>query len=293
MKRLLVTGASGFLGWNICGLAQSDWTVFGTCFSHKVRTHGVGMLTADLRSYRELKRVFDEARPDAVIHAAALSNPNICQANPTDSHRINVDLSINIAGLCADSHVHCLFTSSDLVFDGRNPPYSEKDPVSPINFYGEHKVMAEEGMLERNPQTIICRMPLMFGNSGPAAESFIQPMLKTLKDGGELKLFTDEFRTPISARVAVQGLFLALARAVGILHLGGSERISRYDFGVLMMKCLGIRSGRLVPSRQQDFVMRAPRPPDVSLDNSRAVELGFEPSTLMQELEHLGPILDP
>ena len=287
MNRLLVTGASGFLGWNICRLAASSWTVLGVCFSHEVRIPGVGMLRADLTDFRELERVFKEARPDAVIHAAALSNPSTCQSSPARSREINVDASINIAGLCADLQVPCVFTSSDLVFDGLDPPYNEEDPVSPISVYGEHKVMAEEGMMDRYPQTIICRMPLMFGDAGPAAESFIQPMLKSMRSGGELKLFTDEFRTPISARVAARGLFLALSRAAGILHLGGGERISRYDFGVLMMKCFGLSESRLVPCRQRDVATKAPRPPDVSLDSGRAMKMGFEPSTLIEEMKHL------
>jgi dTDP-4-dehydrorhamnose reductase len=287
MNRLLVTGASGFLGWNICRLADTGWTVLGTCFSHEVRIHGVEMLRADLTDFRELKRVFKEARPGAVIHAAALSNPNVCQTNPSRSREINVDASINIAGLCADLQVPCVFTSSDLVFDGLNPPYSEEAPVSPVSVYGKHKVMAEEGMMKRYPQTIICRMPLMFGDAGPVAESFIQPMLTTMKSGGELKLFTDEFRTPISARVAARGLFLALSGAAGILHLGGGERISRYDFGVLMMKCFGLPENRLVPCRQREVASQAPRPPDVSLDSGRAMKMGFEPSTLIDEMKHL------
>lgn len=287
MQRLLVTGASGFLGWNICGLAREKWTVFGVCFSQRVEIQGVNVTRADLTRFSELKRVFEEARPDAVIHAAALSNPNVCQVNPSESLRINVDASMSIAGLCADLSIPCIFTSSDLVFDGLNPPYSENDPVSPVNVYGEHKVLAEEAMLRRYPATVICRMPLMFGDGGPAAASFIEPMIRTASEGGELRLFTDEFRTPISGRVAAQGLLLALAGATGILHLGGIERVSRYDFGVLLMDRLGLRSSRLIPCRQRDVAMQAPRPPDVSFDSGRAMSLGFKPSTLIDELDHL------
>jgi dTDP-4-dehydrorhamnose reductase len=287
MRRLLVTGASGFLGWNICGLAREKWAVFGVCFSHRVEIPGAKMTEADLTRFSELKRVFEEARPDAVIHTAALSNPNHCQVNQSESRRINVDASSIIAGLCADLSIPCIFTSSDLVFDGLNPPYSEHDPVSPVNVYGEHKVLAEEAMLKRYPATIICRMPLMYGDGGSAAASFIEPMVRTVREGGELRLFTDEFRTPISGRVAARGLLLALSKATGILHLGGIERVSRYDFGVLLMDILSLRSSKLIPCKQRDVVMKASRPPDVSFDSGLAMRLGFKPSTLLDELRHL------
>ena len=135
-----------------------------------------------------------------------------------------------------------VFTSTDLVFDGLNPPYKETDPVSPVNLYGEQKVMAERGILVRYPVAAICRMPLMFGVATPPATSFMQPFMQTLREGKELSLFTDEFRTPVSGKTAAQGLLLALAIS-GIIHLGGKERVSRYDFGRLLIEVLQLPNG--------------------------------------------------
>ncbi|RPJ02025.1 MAG: NAD(P)-dependent oxidoreductase, partial [Deltaproteobacteria bacterium] len=247
MKRLLLTGASGFLGWNVCRLAGEEWKIFGVCFSHPLPAPGVTVIKADLTRFEDLKRVFREVRPQGVIHAAAASDPNCCQQNPAESYKINVDASIHIAGLCADYSIPCLFTSSDLVFDGKNPPYLEEDPVCPVNVYGEQKVMAEIGMVKRYPPVILCRMPLMFGDPGPVASSFIQPMIRTMMEGGELRLFIDELRTPISGSTAVQGLLVSLERGEGVIHLGGSERISRFDFGLLLSESLNLNGIRLIP----------------------------------------------
>lgn len=106
-------------------------------------------------------------KPDAVIHTAAKSDPNYCQLNRNESKKLNVDASINIAKLCAEYSIHCVFTSTDLVFNGLNAPYREEYPVCPVNFYGEQKVLAEEGMLKYHPMVAICRMALMFGITGP------------------------------------------------------------------------------------------------------------------------------
>ncbi len=287
MKKLLVTGASGFLGWNLCQLAKPEWDVYGTYFSHPGEIPGVNLIKVDLRDFEEIKRIFHEIQPAAVIHMAAQSSPNFCQSHPIESHSINVTAAWNIAGLCADSSIPCVFTSTDLVFNGLNPPYRETDPVSPVSLYGEQKVIAEEGMLERYPLTAVCRMPLMFGMATPPATSFMQPFIKTLREGQELSLFTDEFRTPVSGKTAAQGLLLALENVKGRIHLGGKERVSRYDFGRLLVEVLQLPETGLKKCRQKDVEMAAPRPPDVSLDSSMAFALGYAPLSLREELEEL------
>ena len=283
MKKLLITGASGFLGWHLCELAKKEWDVYGTYFSHSLEIPGTKLVKVDLTDFAELKGVFQEIQPSAVIHTAALSQPNYCQTHQEESHSINVTASLNIAGLCADYSIPCVFTSTDLVFDGKKGFYKETDSVNPVNIYGEHKVMAEVGMLERYPQAAICRMPLMFGNATPTAISFLQSFIKTFQEGKELKLFTDEFRTPVNGKTAAEGLLLAL-EIQGIIHLGGKERISRYDFGRLLVEIFEIPGAKITASQQKDVKMAAPRASDVSLDSSKAFELGYAPLSLREQL---------
>ncbi len=286
MKKLLITGISGFLGWNICQLAR-EWQVYGTYLSHSLNIPGINTLKVNLTNFPEIKQIFQEIQPAAVIHTAAQSQPNFCQTHPEESYAINVEASSNIAGLCADYNIKCAFTSTDLVFDGKSAPYSETDAVCPVNLYGEQKVMAETAMLERYPMTAVCRMPLMFGMATPTATSFMQPFIETLKEGKELKLFIDEFRTPVSGITAAKGLLLALEKVNGIIHLGGKERISRYDLGKLLVEVFQLPSTNLKACRQQDVKMAAPRPSDVSLDSSKAFALGYEPLSVKAELETL------
>ncbi|MGB6299358.1 MAG: NAD(P)-dependent oxidoreductase [Rivularia sp. (in: cyanobacteria)] len=284
MQKLLITGASGFLGWHLCELASGKWDVYGTYFSHYLEIPGAKLVKVDLTDFTKLKKVFEEIQPSAVIHTAALSQPNYCQTHQEESHSINVTASLNIAGLCADNSIPCVFTSTDLVFDGTKGFYKETDSVNPVNIYGEHKVMAEVGMLELYPQAAICRMPLMFGNATPTATSFLQSFIKTLQEGKELKLFTDEFRTPVNGKTAVEGLLLALNKVQGIIHLGGKERISRYDFGRLLVEIFEISDAKIQASQQKDVKMAAPRASDVSLDSSKAFELGYAPLSLREQL---------
>ncbi len=287
MNKLLVTGASGFLGWNICQVSQPHWQVYGTYFSHEIKDNGVNFIKVDLTDFQAIKSLFETIQPTAVIHAAAQSKPNFCQQYPEQAYPVNVTASINIAGLCSDLSIPCVFTSTDLVFDGRNPFYQETDPVSPISIYGEQKVKAEQEMVQRYPNIVICRMPLMFGNPSPHSDSFIQGFIHSLRTGKALNLFLDEFRTPVSGITAAQGLLLALGLEDNLLHLGGEERISRYDFGLLMAKILELPSELIKSCRQQDVKMNAPRPADVSLDSSKAMKLGYNPLSIREELEKL------
>jgi dTDP-4-dehydrorhamnose reductase len=287
MKRLLVTGASGFLGWNVCRAARASWEVIGAAHSRSVNIDGVASAVVDLTDESKVRELFGLVRPDAAIHLAAASQPNFCQTHPRESRVINVDASLLIAALTAERCIPCVFTSTDLVFDGRCPPYREDDTVSPLSIYGEQKTAAERGMRERNPKTTICRMSLMFGDAGPRASSFLQPLVASLRRKEPVSLFADEFRTAACGLTAAHGLLLALDHEAEMLHLGGRERVSRYEFGLKLAAACGADPVLVRPARQRDAQMAAPRPADVSLDSTKAFALGYDPLTIEKELDRL------
>jgi dTDP-4-dehydrorhamnose reductase len=287
MKKLLVTGASGFLGWNICKMAQSKWLVHGCYRSKRVLPLSVRHHQIDLTDFKALKILFKKVKPDAVIHTAGIRDPEFCQTHRSLSHKINTTASVNIAGLCAEIKALCLFVSSDMVFDGLNPPYREEDEPSPINVYGEHKAVAEQEMFRFHPQTVICRLPLIYGTAAPTVESFIQPLIRAIKAKTEICLFIDEFRTPINVRDAAEGIMLALKHLPGIIHIGGPETISRYEFGKLLVEVLKVANANIRSCRQSEVELEAPRPPDVSLDIQKARLFGFDPKSPKEGLTRI------
>lgn len=282
-----MTGASGFLGWHVCQVAQAEWEVIGAYRENRTEISGEKFLKADLTRRDQIESLLASVKPDAIVHLAANSDPNSCQRNPTDSRRINVEATRHIAELCQVREIPLAFASTDLVFDGLNPPYSESDPPSPVSCYGEQKVESEALLESIYPKAAICRLPLMFGNAPPHATSFLQPFVNTLRERREVKLFTDEIRTPVSGTTAAAGLLLALRSASGLIHLGGREEISRYDFGQLMVRVLDLPGDGLIPSRQEDVQMSAPRPPNVSLDSSQAFQMGYAPASVAEQLASL------
>ncbi len=290
-KSLLVTGASGFLGWNICSVAHKSWDVFGVAFSNPIEIPGINIKVVDLTDFYNLKQLLIDVAPYAVIHAAAAANTNYCQINQTESHKINVDTSINIAGLCMERNIPLVFVSSDMVFDGLNAPYKEKDPVCPVNVYGEQKVLAEKEMVKRCPGMTICRTSIMFGHHPDRTKNWFQKNIESMRMHQDVQLFVDEYRTFLSVRKAVSGLLLAIDNISGILHLSGDERISRYDFARLVTGVFHINNARLIPCDLTDVPVKAPRAKDLSLNNSKAKAFGFNPSSIEKELEALSSII--
>ncbi|MFZ5572671.1 MAG: SDR family oxidoreductase [Thermodesulfobacteriota bacterium] len=285
-KKLLLTGASGFLGWSLCRLALPHWEVFGIWHRQEIPIAGVRPLKADLMNFRELETAFRLAAPDAVIHAAAASKPDFCQQHPRLSFRINVEASATLADQCAAKNIPFVFTSTDLVFDGDHPPYSENSPAHPINVYGEQKLRAEEEIRQRYPATVICRLPLLFGYSGGVTRTFTEQMIRAIEEGRPLTLFTDEYRTPVDAWSAAEGLLLAATNWRGaVVHLGGKKRISRYEMGRLIETLLDAKSARITGIRRNEVSPPSPRPADVSLDSRKAFEWGYDPAALETALK--------
>ena len=291
MKRLLITGASGFLGWNLCRTAVVHFgkstEIIGLAHSHLFEIPHVKVMSADIRDHRRLESLLSTIRPQAILHTAAISQPNDCQEDPEGSVELNVGVPVFLAQWCSTHEVSFVFTSTDQVFDGAHAPYTEDSPLYPVNVYGEQKAAAEKAILQIHPQSAVCRLPLMFGDPGPAGKSFMQPWVDSLQKGRELRLFTDEFRTPVDAGSASKGLLLALEKAQGIIHLGGRERISRYNFGMLLAKILGYGKHLILPLLQKDIPMSAPRPADVSMDSSKAYSLGYNPLSIRSALEKI------
>jgi dTDP-4-dehydrorhamnose reductase len=289
-RRLWVTGARGFLGAHLLQALAPDGQSDGQPDGQKYRQKygeiiGSTRQQLDLTAPVAVQAWLDQVKPDAVIHTAAMSKPNQCEADPEQSYAINVQASQWLARCCAQAQIPMVFTSSDMVFDGQSAPYAEDAVINPLNRYGKHKAEAEHRILAVYPEAVVCRMPLMFGAATAYGQSFLQGFLTPLLNGESMNLFVDEFRTPLAVEDAIAGLTLALANpGCGILHLGGAERISRYDFGLLLCEIWQFPPDLIRPCLQADLPMPAPRPADVSLNSDKARQLGFAPKPLRPSL---------
>ncbi|MGF1521466.1 MAG: SDR family oxidoreductase [Leptolyngbyaceae cyanobacterium] len=278
MRSLLITGASGFLGWHASHLLAPAWQIHGTYHTHPVAIAAGSVSQLDLNHDAEVQACWDQINPSAVLHTAAASKVNRCQQDPESSYRVNVTGAVKLAERCAAARIPFLFTSTDLVFDGTQAPYAETDVPSPINHYGQQKATAESRILAAYPDATICRLPLLYGAATPTANCFLQGFLAAIAEDKPLTLFTDEIRTPAAVTDVIQGLSLVLEQGItGILHLGGPESINRYEFGLRMAAAFNFSARFLIPCLQASVSLPAPRPKDVSLNSQKAFGLGYAP----------------
>jgi dTDP-4-dehydrorhamnose reductase len=223
----------------------------------------------DLTDADALVSAFREARPDVIVHAAASANVNECQRDPQRAERINARGSALLAELADRAKIRLIHVSTDLVFDGERAPYREEDTVTPLSVYGRTKAAAEQAVLAY-PRHVVARVSLLFGPTLIGRPSFFDQQMTAPRAGEVLRLFHDEWRTPLSLLVAARSLLaLAASEYTGLLHLGGPERMSRLEMGQRLATFLGRDPSAIVAASRNSVPTLEPRPRDTSLDSSR------------------------
>ncbi|MFO0944995.1 MAG: SDR family oxidoreductase [Planctomycetota bacterium] len=269
-RAILVTGASGFVGERLIHrLENRGVPAIGTYLSHSIRPRQTRMIPIDLIDAAAVRRLFEEARPRAVIHAAALTNVAICEQQPELARRAIVEATANLVAECKQSSIPIAMLSTDLVFDGKHAPYREGDETNPLSTYAKLKLEAERVTLA-SPKGAVLRAALIYGRPGTYAGSCLGWMLDTLRNGKELVLFEDEFRTPIY----VDDLCVALEAfaefpLTGLWHAGGPEVLNRVAMGEAVARVFRLSQSLLVARKLANSTYAAPRPPNTSLVSDR------------------------
>ncbi len=224
----------------------------------------------DLTDAASVRVQFARQNPGLIIHCAAMTQSPACQANPALARQINVETTRLLAALAADASL--IFLSTDLVFDGRAGNYDESAAPNPLSFYGETKLAAEQIVLA-NPRHTVVRTSLNGGISPTGDRGFNEQIYRAWKAGQTVKLFSDEFRSPIAAEATARGIWeLVRQKQPGLYHLAGGERLSRWQIGSL----LAGRHAELKPRIEQSSLKQysgAPRAPDTSLNCGKVQSL--------------------
>jgi dTDP-4-dehydrorhamnose reductase len=283
--RVLVTGASGLLGGRLAQLLAARVDVAAARYQREIPS-GLASVELDVENAASVARAIDSVRPDAVLHSAALANAETCEREPERARRINVDGTGALVKECAARGIRLVAISTDLVFPGDKSWSSDTEPTRPLMTYGRLKREGEEAVLRSNGRTAIARVALILGRGFGPRGSATEGIAWALRAGRPVDLFTDEYRTPVDAESVTPALLTLLeGRHRGVFHLGGPERLSRYELGQRVAKALGLSEEGLHPVRQSERPMLAARPADVSLDSSRAAkELGYRPRPLIDAI---------
>lgn len=270
-RRILLTGATGRLGPYVVrellerGLTPDCWSGSGSRSWRGQTTRKVDLCNAE-----EVRRAFAESNPEIVIHLGAVSNVETCRKDPELARRVNVQAAGLLSELASTAGVRLVSASTDLVFDGELGNYREDQPAVPLSCYGRTKLAGELQVLS-DAKAVVVRLALLYGPALAGRESFFDGMLRMIRSG-ELRmgLFVDEWRTPLDYGTAARGLVsIALHEVTGILHLGGPQRLSRFEMGQALAASLGARQVPFDRVTRNSVPGPEPRPRDVSLDSSQ------------------------
>jgi dTDP-4-dehydrorhamnose reductase len=232
VKRLLVTGVSGFLGSALAASA-AGWEVTGTYFSRAAPRANFTQRQLDLRQPRAVDSLLSELRPDAVIHTAC---SNRDEAN---IHAI-LPAAQALATACQAHSARLVHVSTDLVFDGEHAPYPDEASPAPRQPYGTAKAEAELAVQRLCPSTAIGRPSLIWALDPLDRQTTW--LVVGLRSGTPVMLFTDEIRCPVFLYDLVAALLELAARPElsGRFNLGGRQALSRWDFGLRLLTALGL-----------------------------------------------------
>ena len=287
MRRLLVTGAAGLLGGRLAQLLAEEFAV--TAGAHRTKApEGLATVSLDLTASASLGAAIETVRPEAVLHAA-VANVDRCETHPAESEAVNVGGTALVAEACARHGTRLVVLSTDLVFGGpvREGGLDEADPPAPLLGYGRTKLAGEEAALRLCAGSAVARIALVCGRGYGPRGTCSEGVAWALRRGDRLRLFRDQWRTPVDAEaIAVAVARLLHGAGEGRYHLGGPERVSRYDLGLRTAAAFGLAPTGIEAVTQAAFSLGAPRPTDVSLDSTRARrELGFAPRALDDMIE--------
>lgn len=299
--KVLLTGASGFLGWNFCQKWKDSYDFVGTYFRNCPSEIDIQWERINLLETKSLMALVQETKPDIVLHLAAIANAAFCEQHPALSHHVNVYTTIALAEAARLADIPMIFSSTDLVFNGSSAPYQEDDFCYPLSQYGSQKQMAEEVLLNDFEGVFVARLPLLFGFAPTYSSNFFTQSLEKFQKGKTVSAFTDEFRTMISADTAGQWLNELIRYTLNtktensekLLHLGGIESCSRYDFAVKTAEIFGFDSQLVLPILQKDLDLFPARPADVSLNSELASKtLLYQAASLEMQLRALFELKD-
>lgn len=284
MEKVLVTGASGLLGYKLVKALSGGYEVIPTHNTHPAHP---GSKRMDIVDGDEVLRVLEGARPECVVHAAAETNVDKCETSKELAWSVNAEGTRNIAKACTKIGAKLVYVSTDYVFDGEKGRYGEEDEANPVNYYGVTKLEGERFVRELCKDFIIARTSVLYGWH-PSRVNFATWVIDSLKSGMRISVAEDHYNSPTLAdNLAEMILRIVEMNASGLYHTAGSERISRYDFAMKIAGILELDKLLIVPVKMNDlkvWVANRPRDSSLSVDRIRR-ELEVSPLGLNDALK--------
>jgi dTDP-4-dehydrorhamnose reductase len=270
--RIAVTGGEGGLGLAIRSRTSNE---------HEVLSFGHGDLAVE-----DLSAVLEplvRARPDVIVHAAAMTSVDGCELDPRKAFMVNALGTRNVALAAAQAGAVLVYVSTDYVFDGeKGEAYHEFDAPNPLSVYGESKLAGERQAEHLAPDHLVVRTSWVFGGG----KDYLSTALARLAGGEVVPAIVDLVGTPTYVGHLAERLLPAvLSGHRGVLHLGGPEITTWYDVLTRVVRTTGL-PGEVTEQKVDELGRPARRPANSALTSLVLEGTDVPPMPSLEEAIH-------
>ncbi len=287
MNKIMITGASGYLGAHLCRLMDHE-KVFAFYNKTILESKLAETIQLDLSDFNELNYYFKNIKPDYVIHLAVVTPSKSIDMDEKIVYEINVEVTKEIASLSRDYNSFLIFTSTDLVYDeGDN--IKEDYPLRPLNLYAQTKLEAEKAINYYGKYFLILRTALMYGFSISLHKSFFDFAFDQLMNGKEIRAFYDQYRNPLfvedAARMIKKLTQMKLPNR-SIMNFCGFEKLSRYEMVKITAEIFEFNPELIIKDSCENFT-HYKMAKNLGLNFDKMKELSLIPETFSNNILYL------
>jgi len=269
--KILITGSNGLLGSNLIRYytAKNENKVFATSLSPSY-TPLSNFTEGDLLDAVFVDRLISDIRPDIIINTVSLVNIEKCEEDPKLASLLTVKTAENIARKARQIGTRLIYISTDHLFEGTKSFYSEEDEPEPVNVYGTLKYKAESRTRDLYSDAVIVRTNFYGWSHSLHPPTFGEWVFDSLKHHRPIKLFTDYYFTPIEVTYLAEALEnVAKSDFVGIINIAGSQRCSKYEFGIALADVFQFDPGLISKGKIEATSFKVRRQKDLSLSTKK------------------------
>jgi len=272
IMKILITGSNGFLGSNLVRFfsAKQEYEVHKTSQHPSYFPEWSNFIVGDLLDEAFVDSLFSDIKPDLVINTVSLANVDLCEEDPELAYELTVRTAKNVAQAAKRNGSRLIYISTDHLFEGDKPMYSEDDMPAPVNVYGKMKVEAELISRQIHSNTVIVRTNFFGWSHSYHTQTFGEWLYNSLNKKIPINLYTDYYFTPIEVTYLAEALeSLALSDFTGIINVAGSQRCSKYEFGITMSEIFSLDPSVIHSGKIEINTFRAKRQKDLSLSTEK------------------------
>ena len=284
MKKIIVTGSNGLLGQKVTELSLQDPEIELIATSIGPNRHnlkdGYTYEELDVLDWDRLNELVDIYQPDSIIHTAAMTNVDACEAERAQCYALNVQSVKNLVDICEKRDIQLIHLSTDFIFDGEDGPYTEDAEPNPLSYYGETKLESELVLKNSSCRWAILRTIIVYGIVNDMSRSNIILWAKgALEKGEPIHVVNDQWRMPTLAEDLAACCLLAVKKnASGVFYASGKDLMSILEIVERVADHYGLNKSLIKPISAESLNQAAKRPKKTGFILDKAiVELGYSP----------------